>query len=735
MSLRFQNSRKSHDRVPSYYVNNNLFPGSYTRNQWQTRTSRRIHEGTAIDRNYGLDTVSDDVNSSPYSSPYYINGRYNSMESVAQRGSSSSIQGITRLCSAVEDTLDDFTDDDAKTVIELWQGKQIKFEMNYSGRIVGNTISVKNTDGCTGILSIYISASKNSTPLYETAIDLCQVSMDKFEHFKLYSATTVPVTANPKGKVYVRMEIWDEISMEQSANPFNTGKKIEIAATGAGNHEHCINVLGDKNVPVKEVYEYSPMPNRPCMAFIYNNWESIPVNRSDDTSRGATVSKSGYRYDIFCAKQYSVAKLIVYDKEMNKIVPTNIPIDSRVSEVNIVQAKDYVYFVDGYSPLKKMQIGEWVPETIAGDNPPVIAASLICKHYNRIYLSGFLNDPNLVQFTEITDEGPDFDSYPYRLYAPDQSPLSTSDNPITAMVEISSDTLMIAFKHGYSKYATNADVEDAIPSQVSLFTDSGGVQSDGDICNYQGNLYSFDQDEGIRRFTGALWNKIPSSVDSYIERVDMSKPRKLWGYANKLYFNYTDALDGKYKCLIWDMDMNYQQFPWFQDCDIPFCDVRMDDDYDLVGIHPDYPVIMKMYDVDVWKRFDSPITFERHTKYVSLPGNAANMWLKRVHNKVLANSNRWWLFSLSYDSNVLKQTRGKDDWYRIPSWDTDVAEEPVESAFPTQDEYESNATALLTISNLRIQAISVQEKVKCKTFRDQACLISTVFESQPIMYK
>lgn len=834
MPIRYQNSQKAHDRVPSYYVNNRIYPGAYTRNEWQTRASRRVHDGINIDRNYGLDTVSDDVNSSPYSSPYYINGRYHTMESISQRGSSSSVQGMKRLIS-VGDELEDFTDDDIKTSIELWQGKQIKFKMPYSGRIVGNTISLKNTGGCTGILSIYVSASENGLPLYETAIDLCKVSMDVFEHFKLYSVTTIPITANPKGEVYVRMEIWDEISQERSANPFNTGRKIEIAATGLSGHKECIYTLGEKNVPVKEEYIYSPQPNRPCLAFIYNNCESIPVNRIEESDHGASVSKDGYRYDIFCYRLPNrTAKLIIYDKEMNKVIteddagnPISLIVDGRATAVNLVQTEDNIQYVDGYSPLRKFKIGEWgtlssgerrayeyptstadevttsidlatwqtsplgtnagtyqfeysgadwtydgqiidlatygitvTGSIVAGgiieveylnpqgtsddisvkytDGRPVIAASIICKHHNRVYLGGFRYDPNLVQCSEIKAEGPDYSSFIYRFYVPDNSPLSTSTSPVTAMVQYTADTLMIVSRNSCSLFTTNTKatgtLESGVPQQVSTFTDGSGVASAGDVVNYAGVVYSFDQDEGIRRYNGALWNEIPNSINSHVERVDMTKPRKLWGYAHKLYFNYTDSADGKAKCLIWDQDMNYQQFPWFQDSDIPFCDVRYDDNFDLVGIHPDYPCIMQLYAKDTWRRLDSPINFERHTKYVSLPGNAADMVLKRVHNKVLANANRWWYFSITADTDNLYQTRGKDHWYRLPCWDTIMLNESPESPFPNQDEYESNALARLTLTNLRMRGLSVQEKIKCKTFREQACLVSTLFEAQPRQY-
>lgn len=820
MAVRKQNQTHNISWPPSYYANNRLYPGSYARAEWQTRVSRRMHDGLSLPLNYGLDTTSDDVNSSPYSSPYYVNGRYNSDNLVTQRGNSASVQGVKRLINAAPEREEDFTDDDIQTTIEMWQGKQVKFVLDYNGRVIGNTITLRNTGGCTGILSIYISAQPKGAPIYETAVDLCDVSMDIFEHKKLYSMLTIPRNANTRGKLYVRMEIWDEISCERSVNPFNTGKKIEIAATGLGGHEECVYRLGDKNTPADEHYDYEPKPNRPCMGLLYSDYESIPVNRHESQDNGAMISLNGYRYDVYCIKGKTSAELVIYDYKMNRMVEnTNLRVDARAKAVNIVQAADKVYYVDGYSSLQYFTIGQWASsafpastadsvsvsvdldtfaasdlggesgeytfiydegvwkyedeeknlgdygisytgqpvnsgtitvtyykagqieeasiDAVYTDSRPVLGASIINKHNNRIYLGGFRNDPNLIQVSRIVAEGPDYDSYPYRFYVPDNSPYATSTNTVTAIVEYQSDSLMIISKSSYSIYATSGKgvtLEDSMPQQTSSFIDGGGVQSEGDITNYQGVIYSFDPDEGIRRFTGAVWNAIPSSVKSLTDRVDMKRPRKLWGYANKLYFNYYDNIDGKAKCLVWDKDMNYQQYPWFQDSDLPFCDVRHDNDFDIVGIHPDYPVIMHLYAQDWWRRMDSPITFERHTKYLSLPGNSSNMIVNRVHNKVIANANRWWWFSLSADKNELTQYRGDDNWYRMPCWDTLTLEKEPEDPFQYLDAYEEKSIALLTIPNIRIRAISIQEKIKCRTFRDQANLVSVLFEARARQY-
>ena len=315
MAWRNQNNAHPHGRTPSYYANHRLYPGAYAQPEAQTRTSRRVHDGFTLNNNFGLDTTSDDINSSPYSSPYYVNGRYNSDNLTTQRGNSASVQGTEYLLLPDKYcTKTDFNDADIQATIELWQGKQIKFTV--------------------------------------------------FEHYELHSMTVVPALANPKKKLYVRMEIWDEVDQERSANPFNTNKKIEIASTGLGNHTACVYKLQDKNVMVQEKYEYEPFPSRPLIGLIYSDYESVPVDRIDNMKTGGTVSLNGYRYDIFCVKNASGAEMIIYDKAMNKIIPNQVKIDGRVKQLNIAQATDtdkvtWVYYVDGYSPLQRFKIGEW----------------------------------------------------------------------------------------------------------------------------------------------------------------------------------------------------------------------------------------------------------------------------------------------------------------------------------------------------------------------------------------
>lgn len=824
MALRGQNSRYPYNEVPTWYANNKLYVGSMVRNNYSARTSRRMHDGLVLATNYGLDTQADDVNSSMYSSPYYINGRFTTTNTYTQRGNSASVQGIERLAS-YGDEVRDFSNADAVTTIKLWQGKQIKFELDYDGKLVGNTITLRNTQGSTGILSMYFSLTDGGTPVYETAIDLCKVSEDNFEHLKVYSIDPIEAKKTPKGKLYVRMEIWNEISMERSQNPFNTGKYIEIKATGVSGHYEAVTKLGAKNEPVLEKYEYVHKPNRPCIGLIYNNWDTVPVYRAELDTHGATVYSNGYRYDIFCCKNDTEAKVLIYDNAMKKFLPdsqVNIAVDSRLEQLNFVQAGEYCYYVDGYSALQKFKIGEWrsvafsvsttntavatvdfakfaktqtdsgefvfnyhngkwylnakevnladygisisgdyteggfitvtysaTKDNIEGsvsavynDNRPVLGASIIHLQENRIYLAGFRYDPNLVQFSEIDSGGANFDSYPYRFYSPDVSPKESSDNPITAILGQQSDTFLIMGRRFYStfsaassSYGKTYTPENSYPSQVASYIDSSGVATPGDVVNYKGVLYSFDPDEGIRRYSGGIWQKIPASIDSYYERVDMTKRRMLWGYGNKLYMFYTDKVDGQHKALIWDQDMNYQQYPWFQDTDMPVADIRWGDDYDLIACHSDYPCVMAVYKEDTWRRFDTPITFERWTKNIPTPGNASDMILKTAYVKVLANANRWWWVGLSWDKPALEQHRGKTLTYRFPVWDTVQDDVPVESAFNENDVYTEDSLSNLAIGLMKKQAMAIRIKVKCRTFRAQASLVSEMIEVQAHQYK
>lgn len=812
------NNPNTTNQVPNYYAGNKVFPNSFQNTEWATRRAKRIHDDMVLSRNYGLDTVSDDLNSSPYSSPYYINGRYNSDALMLQRGNSASVQGI-KFLTDIYTTYSDFEESDIKTSIELWQGKQVKFELPYDGKVVGATLTLRNTGGSTGVLSMYFSATDDGKPLAEVAVDLCTVSQDEFEHIVLRNALAIPKRANPRGKLYVRMEIWDEIEERRSPNPFNTGKKVEIAASGNGHHDACVYKLGEKNLPVRERYDYKRFPNRPLVGLLYNAYSSVPTDRIDQEKNGATVSLNGYRYDILCCKDGTHAEVLVYDRKANKFIDNQIQVDGRVTNLNIAQATDlnrqtWVYYVDGYSPLQRFKIGEWVSQsyptsstenitatidestwwdsdlgsdsgyfqfiyrdggwtydsssislssygitlsgtpsnearifvstTVSGatrtiesieyvDVRPVVAASLIMFHNNRLYLSGFRNDRNLVQVSEITEDGPLFDSFPYRFYSPNRSPYDTTINPITAILEYATDQIMILGANFYSIYATystksSSGLEDGTPTQVSTYMDSAGVAAQGDVCNYKGVIYSFDQKEGIRRFTGSLWTVIPNSVDSHYDRVDMDRPRKMWGYANKLYFNYYDKVDGKAKCIVWDSQMNYQQYPWFMDQDIPFCDIRHDETEQKIGIHPDYPAVLDHYSTDVWRRLDSPIVFERHTKRISVPGGNHDMTVSRVHAKIIANSNRWVWIGLDGDTNTLSQFRGNDLTYRFPVWDTISVKEPYEMPFAEEDIYEEDALARLDVTNIRIKCTSIQAKIRVKTFRRQFNLCSVGFE-------
>lgn len=737
MAYRSQFNPHSTDRAPTYYANNRLYPNSNAPVETVGRTSRRIHDGLTSHHQMGLEVGTDDTTINAEASPYYINGRHDLEDFVGQRASSVSVQGIKLLLLPEQFfTKNPIKDEDVETTLTLWQGKQIRFEMPYEGKIVGNSIRIRNIDACTGILSIYISTTPDGEPLYETAVDLCTVSQDRFEDFDLLSSTVIDSRANPRGIVWVRLAIENEITAERSANPFNTGRKIEIAATGKLNHQQAVVEFGDKNMPEELIYEYHDAPSAPLVGFTYTSWHSIPTVYNGEEKVGATVSLNGYRYDLVTFQNDDETRIMIYDRVMNKILDNYIEADSRAKNIGIVQAKNEVYFVDGYSPLRKFTIGEWKatkvdPGTDDPDDVPVEGASIIIFFRNRIYLAGCRYDPNFMQCSVLTEAGSDFDNYHWRWYIPDNYPQATSLNPITAVVPYTDDEFLVMLDHGWRRLKANVDYENGVPSQVGSPTDLGGSKDQGDVVNFEGVVYAFNPENGIRRFTGLIWRKLSGSdcVDPLFDRVDMDRPRKLWGYAHKLYFNYYDVVDGKAKCLVYDLTMNYQSRPWFQDCDIPFCDVRVGHDFDLVGVHPDYPCIINHYAADTWARLDTPIVFERWTKHFTVPGDSADLIVKRVHNMVVANANRHWLIGLEADKQNQTQFRGREAYWRMPTWATIVSNQQPENPFSKQPFEEEDSVFRLTISNIRIRGSSVQVKLRAKTFRAPAQLLTTVIEA------
>jgi hypothetical protein len=102
--------------------------------------------------------------------------------------------------------------------------------------------------------------------------------------------------------------------------------------------------------------------------------------------------------------------------------------------------------------------------------------------------------------------------------------------------------------------------------------------------------------------------------------------------------------------------------------------------------------------------------------------------------KVLNNANRWWWVAINGDKQNMTQFRGHDNYWRQPVWDTITVKEPVESPFPFEDAFEENAIYRMDIMDIRVRCSSVQARVKTKTFRVQADLVSVEFEVSPRQY-
>ncbi len=737
-------------RLSWWNSQNEIYEGIYARGQSQTRSSRRLHDGLMEAANYGLDADDDDQNTSAFASPYYVNGRYFSKRAKVNRANISSRYGIyRRICP--DERLVDFTDDDILTWLKLRQGERWEFQLNCeNNQVIGNTITIRNTGKSKGYLLIEAAQDRELSPDYMTFIALRDLT-DEAVHKKLYDINTI---TPENGSLWISLSIYDDIKdmhldledesrrdYPDTSEPFAQNTYIEIAASGMASRQIAEYEMPNTNRRLQEIqYDYHRKPSAPLIGLIYSTWAPVPVDKIGNEQDGATVFRDGHRYDIFAGNNGTDAKLFIYDYEKNSFVDgVDIPIDLTTPIVYIGQPDDSVYFVDKAHALRQFVIGSWEASDVTADNSesgtPLQApdgAGLLCFYNNRLYLANFPDEPNLAMCSQIEKDGPHYNEFPYRWYIPNKNQKETSSMPITAVVPYSSTSIMFATTKTASLFTASASFETGIPTLLDFYGDNTGVESQGDICNYAGTIYQFSSTEGIRRFNGAKWEVVPNSVNRLFRRVDMSKPRKLFGYSNGLYFSYIDSVDGQQKVLFWDMLMNYQQYPWFQDTNISFADVRADKEFNILSTHAKYLCVENIYHTDTWADFDTPIVLERHSKYFQVPGLANDMILRRLWPTFLGDSTRSWWVALSLQT---KRTMANIDavnnvfvWRKVVHKSIEKPDAPTD-IFKNVDTEQPGIKR--TSIDLSASAISFQWRIKTYTFDSQANMLYVLPEIGP----
>ena len=635
---------------------------SRTTKPWQTRTGRRNREFASFANLLGLNTAFDDLHKADGDSPFLRNVRYMGDKQTVQRAQVTSRDGAKLLGAIDAGTIEAYP---AQYHIEMWEGQTIEFDIEPTDKlIVGGSLRVRNKEGATGRLRVYLKENAAARPICDANIALDNVSRTAYVERTFRFINPLRAT---KG-LTIRLEIEGDM-LPDTCGDVVAGKKIWIEASGFRGHRAATYTAPNVNECMREVeYDWKDEPSIPCMSLIYAT--GIPMKK------GTTVCTEEGKFLVFPLKTDSEIQLWRFNvdtKEFSQIDTTDAPVDSRADAVRFAQGLGKLYYVDGYSPLQRIDLTSWKSELAIAkqediDEPDVTpedmqaqpGASLILRVNNRIWLAGFKEDPNFVQYSILNsitgtpddkteNAGVQYDQFSdiSWFYSPDRSPKDSTCGPITALANFEGKVAVFR-TNGCSLWSPGNEF--SAPSQQDMYSYNIGVESQEDVCNFNGTLFYYNRSEGLRRFSGSDATFQSMSIDNELRKLPYDSPRFMIGHANKLRL-YCDLKGRGYA----DHNFLYHTIlanrsPWYCDDNTPVCWAVGDQNSDIIfAMHPLYPAIYIVDAEDQYTDFDSSITMQYHTQYKS-PGELSG-WtiLHRVLLRLVASSTNIWYVGVDFD--------------------------------------------------------------------------------------
>ena len=641
-----------------------FYPDAYSRTTtpWQTRTGRRNREFASFANLLGLNTAFDDLHKADGDSPFLRNVRYMGDKQTVQRAQVTSRNGALLLGSMGVEELEALPE---QYFIEMWEGRAIEFDIEPMDKmIVGATIRIRNKEDAKGRLRVYLKKNSDSRPVCDANIALENVAKNNYvdRSFRFIQ----PLNASEG--LTIRLEVEGDLEPD-ACGDIAEGRKIWIAASGYKGHRSADYSMPNVNKCMREEpYEWKDDPSYPCIRLQYASGTPMKKGTMVCTAEGKFLV-----FPIRYEDRIELWRFNVDTKAFTKIDTTNGPVDVRADAVRFAQGLGKLYFVDGYSPLQRIDLTSWKSELAIAKQEDIDeenvtpedmqaqpGASLILRINNRIWLAGFKDDPNFVQYSILNsitgtpdakteNAGVQYDQFSdiSWFYSPDRSPKDSVCGPITALANF--DGKLAVFRtNGCSLWIPSSEF--STPSQQDMYSYNIGVESQEDVCNFNGTLFYYNRSEGIRRFTGADASFLSAPIDNELRKLPYDSPRFIFGHANKLRL-YCDPTGKGYA----DHNFLYHTFlanrsPWYCDDNTPIVWVVGDQNDDTIyAMHPLYPAIYIVDAEDQYTDFDSSITMQYYTPYKS-PGEISG-WsiLHRVLLKLVASSTNIWYIGVDYD--------------------------------------------------------------------------------------
>lgn len=705
-----------------------FYPDVYTRTTkgtWQTRQGRRNYEFATFQNLLGLNTSFDDIHKSDGDSPYLRNVRYMGEKQQIQRAQVTSRNGAELLGIKSFDTIDA---PKAEYYVDMWEGRALEIDLPKADTLlIGGAIWIKNTERAAGRLRIFLR-EPGQREICDANIDLTVVNNTKYD--KRVFRFINPI--NLKNGATLRFEIEGDMAPDDCGD-YKEPRKIQIRTSGQGNHRAADFTRPNTEECMREVaYDWKDEPSIIC--FEQHTCKETPM------LKGVQVCTDEGKFLVFPIKStdgITLWRFNVETKEYTQIDTSAAPVDSRATAVRFAQGLNKLYFVDGYSYLQRIDLASWKSELALAkqediDTPGVTpqdlqaqkGASLILRIRQRIYLSGFAEDPNFVQYSILNsltgdpdhpseNAGVQYDQFSDTswFYSPDKSPKDSVCGPITALEQFE-DNLIIFRRDGSSVRTIGSEFN--APSMADSFAYNIGVERQEDVCNMNGNLYLYNRSEGFRRFSGAEATFQSAKIDNELRRIPADSPRFMIGHANKVRM-YCD-LEGRgyadHAFLF--MTILAQSSPWYCDDNVPVCWAVGDQTSDTIyAMHANYPAIYIVDSPDKYSDFDSSIDMEYHTPYKS-PGNP-NGWtiLRRTILNIIASGTNAWYIGVDFDHRDRPAV-----WRKYVQYQED-------EEIPTTAVFDANEQVGVKVVNLMMRAKvrDYQVRVKVSTYDDPAMLM------------
>lgn len=343
----------------------NKRPGqAYSRTSgWPTRYYQRKTTGGMVTAMSGINTTADDFEKKEGESPYLWNARLDGTKEQRKRAQSMSRMGqqFYVMPEGAEKTNQQTA---GGLKIEITEQKSVKWPVESSSRITQVGLRFYLDDpfetNAHFILILRDSNGKEICRAFKRLTDI-YANRDDVQWFRFIRTV--------EGSIILEATIVDDLDDEGSP----VGFSLYIDSKGDENHDYAEHELPNLNESLREeAYEWHRGINIPVTSTKTCSWSVFPVwlQRGYFNASGSRYSVMGVINDsgdkeIYCVKyaetDYHSGEINVNEEtpfEIKKLISKDM-LDQRATNVRMTQAGNELYYVDGYSNLRRVNLDDW----------------------------------------------------------------------------------------------------------------------------------------------------------------------------------------------------------------------------------------------------------------------------------------------------------------------------------------------------------------------------------------